>query len=384
MAHCVTNKAFALLAWSVAAVRSETSLSRQYPEIYVDTGGHQTSMTDAIHSENVTKWFIDHISGVSPPLSFELITGGRSNLTYKVTDAEKKGYVLRRPPLGHVLQSAHDMGREYKIISCLGPTDIPVPPSFGLCKDKSVNGADFYVMGLVEGDVYVDSIDAVAIPENERYDLGMDVIDVLVRLHNIDPDEVGLGDLGKKEDYVARQVRRWTRQWEESKTDDVPEMDEAGRLLKENMPDQIGASIAHGDYRIGNFIIRDSRVAAVLDWELCTLGDPLADVGYLLNWWYRPDEVELGEGDGAPTAVGGFPSREDLIGYYENGTGRDLSQVDYYRAFSYWRLAAISQGVYRRYVEGVMADTSEIEASYYKRRMLSLSKAAMELLKSFR
>ncbi len=337
-------------------------------------------MVDGIHSENVTKWFEKNIPGVSPPLHFELISGGRSNITYRVFDAANHGYVLRRPPLGHVLESAHDMGREYKIISSLGPTDIPVAPALGLCRDKSVNGADFYVMKLVEGTVYADSIDAVAIPENERYDLGMNVIDILARLHAINPDDVGLGDLGKKEDYVARQVRRWTKQWENSKTEEVPAMDEVGRLLQENMPDQIGASIAHGDFRIGNFIIRDNRVAAVLDWELCTLGDPLADVGYLLNWWYTAEEVELGKGDGAPTAVGGFPSREELIAYYEKATGRDLSRIDYYRALSYWRLAAISQGVYRRYQEGVMGDSGDMNLTFYKERLLRLATAALDLL----
>ena len=137
--------------------------------------------------------------GSTPPLTFELIAGGRSNLTYKVWDANNEGYVLRRPPLGHVLESAHDMGREHKIISSLGPTDIPVAPALGLCKDKSVNGADFYVMKLVEGDVITDSVGAKAhIDENKRHDLGMEVIDILVRLHAVNPDDVGLGDLGKK------------------------------------------------------------------------------------------------------------------------------------------------------------------------------------------
>lgn len=341
-------------------------------------------MVEGIHTENVTRWFVEHISEVSPPLSFALVPGGRSNLTYKVTDSVGKRYVLRRPPLGHVLESAHDMGREYKIISCLGPTDIPVAPSLGLCMDKSVNNADFYVMRLVVGNVYPDSMDALAIPEGERYALGIDVIDILARLHSIDPDDVGLGDLGKKEDYAARQVRRWTKQWENSKTDEVPEMDEAGRLLKENIPEQIGASIVHGDYRIGNFIIRENRVAAVLDWELCTLGDPLADVGYLLNWWQAPGEVEPGKGDGAPTAVGGFPSRDELIVRYEKATGRELHHIDYYRALSYWRLAAITQGVYRRYMEGVMGSASEMGLSFFKDRLLRLARAAMDLLQSYK
>jgi len=339
-------------------------------------------MLDGIQTENVTKWFADHVPGVSPPLSFEFIAGGRSNLTYKVVDAGNKRYVLRRPPLGHVLESAHDMGREYRIISCLGRTDIPVAPSVGLCTDRSVNGADFYVMGLVEGRVYSDSVDAAAIPEGERHGLGMNVIDILARLHAVNPDDVGLGDLGKKEDYVARQVRRWTRQWENSKTHEVPEMEEAGRLLKENIPRQIGASIVHGDYRIGNFIVWENRVAAVLDWELCTLGDPLADVGYLLNWWQSADEVETGKGDGSPTAVGGFPSREELIAYYEKAARRRVTHINYYRALSYWRLAAISQGVYRRYLEGVMGETSQVELSFFRARLLKLARAALDLLQS--
>jgi aminoglycoside phosphotransferase (APT) family kinase protein len=272
------------------------------------------------------------------------------------------------------------MGREYKIISSLGPTDVPVAPALGLCKDKSVNDADFYVMRFVEGRVYADSIDAKDIPEDKRRGLGINVIDILVRLHNINPDNVGLGDLGRKEDYVARQVRRWTKQWENSKTDEVFEMEEVGRLLKENIPVQVGATIAHGDFRLGNFIVKDNRVAAVLDWELCTLGDPLADVGYLLNWWYTADEVQLGKGDGAPTAVGGFPSREELIEYYQKATGRDLSNINYYRALSYWRLAAISQGVYKRYIEGVMGDAKGLDLTFYKERLLRLARAALELL----
>ena len=338
-------------------------------------------MVDGIHAENVTNWFKTHVPGVRPPLSFELIAGGRSNLTYKVADADNEGYVMRRPPLGHVLESAHDMGREHKIISSLGPTDIPVAPALGLCKDKAVNGADFYVMKLVEGDVITDSVGAQThIVENKRHDLGMEVIDILVRLHAINPDDVGLGDLGKKEDYVARQVRRWTKQWENSKTEDVWEMDEVGRLLKEKMPKQIGASIVHGDFRIGNFIIRDNHVAAVLDWELCTLGDQLADVGYLLNWWYTADEVELGEGDDAPPAAPGFPSREELIDYYQKATGRDLTRINYYRALSYWRLAAISQGVYQRFALGAMGDKAEMDLSYFKDRLLKMSRTALELL----
>ncbi|MBT4265036.1 MAG: phosphotransferase family protein [Deltaproteobacteria bacterium] len=339
---------------------------------------------EGIHAENVTTWFEENVPGATPPLSFSLITGGRSNLTYKVVDAKQQTYVLRRPPLGLVLESAHNMGREYKIISALGKTDIPVAPALGLCQDRGVNEADFYVMGFVEGQVYTSSVQAAGIPTADRKSLGLNTIETLVQLHRIDPDTIGLGDLGKKEDYVARQVRRWTKQYENTKTDDLLEMEEVGRLLKDNIPVQVGSSIAHGDYRLGNLMVNNNRVAAILDWELCTLGDPLADLGYLLNWWYRADEVDLGDDDDAPTAVAGFPSRDDLISYYAENSGRDVSRINYYRALSYWRLAAIYQGVYKRYVEGVMGDkgsSGDLFITQFKERVLRLSRLALDKLK---
>jgi len=337
-----------------------------------------------IQTENVTAWFSENIPGVSLPLSFGLITGGRSNLTYKVVDGKQQTFALRRPPLGPVLESAHNMGREYKIISALGSTDIPVAPALGLCQDKSVNGADFYVMGFVEGQVYTSSIQAENIAMADRKALGLNIIDSLAQLHLLDPDRIGLGDLGKKEDYVARQVRRWTKQYEDAKTHAIPEMEELSRLLKDKIPVQVGSAIAHGDYRPENLMIADNRVAAILDWELCTLGDPLADLGYLLNWWYRPDEVALGEKDDAPTAIAGFPSRQELIDYYAESTGRDLSGINYYRAFSYWRLAAIYQGVYKRYLEGAAGDSGsfgELFMTEFMERMLRVSNLALDNLK---
>ncbi|MBU2643256.1 phosphotransferase family protein [bacterium] len=341
----------------------------------------ETTAVEGIHTDNVTAWFREHIPGITPPLAFSLMTGGRSNLTYLVVDADRQAYVLRRPPLGQVLESAHNMGREFSIISALGPTGIPVAPAMGLCRDKSVNEADFYVMRFVEGHVYSSSLQAAKIPRTQRRALGLNVIETLVRLHRIDPDAVGLGDLGKKEDYVARQVHRWTKQYENSKTEEIPEMEAVGRLLKDSIPVQVGATIAHGDYRFGNLMVNDNRVAAILDWELCTLGDPLADLGYLLNWWFRADEVIPGEKDDAPTAVPGFPSRDELLQYYAEHTGRDLSQINYYRALSHWRLAAISQGVYRRYLEGVMGDTQDMVLSHYKNQVYKLSRLALDILK---
>lgn len=335
---------------------------------------------EGIQIDTVTTWFEQNIDGVVPPLLFSLITGGRSNLTFRVEDSAGNRYVLRRPPLGHVLESAHNMGREYRIISALGPTDIPVAPALGLCLDREVNDADFYVMRFVDGQVFTSSIQAASMPENERKGMCLDVIDTLVRLHRIDPDEVGLGDLGKKEDYVGRQVRRWTKQYANSKTEEIPEMEAVGRLLQENIPQQQRATIAHGDYRMGNLMMNHHRVAAILDWELCTLGDPLADLGYLLNWWHEPGDVEPGELDDAPSAVKGMLGRDDLIAYYEKQTGLDLSRINYYRALSYWRLAAISQGVYKRYLEGVMADSDEMILKRYRNNVHILSALALEKL----
>ena len=332
---------------------------------------------EGINEIRVTQWFAEQVPQAIAPLEFELIAGGHSNLTYGVTDRNGNTYVLRRPPLGHVLESAHDMGREHRIISALRDSAVPVAPTLGLCKDTEVNDAPFYIMQYIAGPVLHDCEAAQALSETERQSLGWHVVDVLAELHNINPDTVGLGDLGRKEAYLARQVKRWNKQWEASKTHEIPAMEETSRLLQERMPEQIGASIVHGDYRLGNMIIGGGEIKAVLDWELCTLGDALADVGYLLNSWIGPGEQEE---DLAPTAAGGFPSREALAERYAAATGRDLSGINYYRAFSHWRLAAIGQGVYKRYLVGAMGDNRDMDLETYKESVATRADAALELL----
>ncbi len=242
-------------------------------------------MVEGINADGVTQWLRAHVPALESPVKFTLITGGHSNLTYRCEDAASHAYVLRRPPLGHVLESAHDMGREHRIIAALAKTEVPVAPAYGLCSDVAVNGAPFYVMKFIDGLVLNDSTATKAISVPDRHALGLHVIDVLAKLHRLDPDAVGLGDLGRKEAYLSRQLNRWTKQWEASKTDEIPAMEETRRLLEERMPAQIGSGIVHGDYRLGNMIVKGPRILAVLDWELCTLGDPLADVGYLMNAW---------------------------------------------------------------------------------------------------
>ena len=337
-------------------------------------------MVEGIDEGKVTPWLAAHVPELKSPVAYSLIAGGHSNLTYRCDDAAGNAYVLRRPPLGHVLESAHDMGREHKIIAALAQTSVPVAPTFGLCSDIAVNGAPFYVMRFIEGLVSNDSTVTRALTLPDRRALGLHVIDVLAMLHRLDPDAVGLGDLGRKEAYLSRQLNRWTKQWEASKTHEIPAMEETRRLLEERMPAQIGSSIVHGDYRLGNMIVRGPRILAVLDWELCTLGDPLADVGYLMNAWASPEEVESGQGDQAPTAAGGFPTRTELCARYESATGRDLSGINYYRAFSHWRLAAIGQGVYKRYLVGAMGANRDLNLDSYKLSVQRRATAALALI----
>ncbi|MFT7651551.1 MAG: aminoglycoside phosphotransferase (APT) family kinase protein, partial [Candidatus Azotimanducaceae bacterium] len=267
--------------------------------------------------------------------------------------------------------------REHRIIDALQGSTVPVAKTIGLCRDVQVNDAPFYVMDYVAGPVLHDAEVSITIPAQERESIGRHVVEVLAALHAIDPDDVGLGDLGRKEAYLARQLKRWNKQWEASKTHPIPAMEQVSELLEARMPEQVGASIVHGDYRLGNMIIGQGKIKAVLDWELCTLGDPLADFGYLLNSWIMPGEVEE---DLTATAVGGFVSREALTEQYAQATGRDLSDIDYYRAFSHWRLAAIGQGVYKRYLVGAMGENRDMDLDAYKQSVSDRAQAALELL----
>ena len=334
-----------------------------------------------IHAERVTAWFRDHIDGAKPPLDFSIIVGGHSNLTYRVRDAAGNAYVLRRPPLGAVLATAHDMEREHKIISGVGQTDVPVPRALGLCSDETVNDAPFYVMNFVEGVVLENAKHVEANFSLEvRSDISRAVVEVLARLHAVEPDDVGLGDLGRREAYLARQLKRWWGQWEKSKTRELQRMEDVYRALQANIPEQIGSSIVHGDYRLGNMLTAaDGRIAAVLDWELCTLGDPMADVGYLMNNWEEPGEAAVTSRSlPLPSCAPGFATRQQMLDHYHELTGRDVSGVDYYRAFQYWRLAAIVEGVLARYLKGVMG--GKADTSLFKNQVDGLAAAAAELI----
>ena len=317
---------------------------------------------EAIDSPKVEAWFRENVPGSEPPLEFERISGGRSNLTYSVRDSAGQRWALRRPPLGKRLTSAHNMAREHRVISALAQTRVPVPPVAGLCEDESVNGAPFYVMEFVDGPILRSRTDAEEeFGEAERREISERVVDTLVAIHGVDAEAVGLGDLAKKEDYVARQLHRWHGQWEKSKTREVPLVDEVHERLSGRIPEQGPATIVHGDYRLDNMILTDhGEVAAVVDWELCTLGDPLADVGMLVVYWSEAgdDFTPLFE---AATTAPGFPSREEIKSRYAEASGRNLSEIDFYVALGYWKLAIILQGVYARYAGGGYGEAEGFE-----------------------
>lgn len=338
----------------------------------------EANHVQGIDVAKVSRWLADNVAGAQAPFSFQLIAGGRSNLTFLVTDDNGIRYVLRRPPLGHVLATAHDMAREHRIISAVGQTNVPVPATLGLCTDESVNGAPFYVMNFVDGVVLDNAEKAEMLDKSLRRSASFNLIDVLCELHDVDIDAVGLGNLAKREGYIERQIKRWSTQWENSKTRELPEIDEVVRLLSTKVPQQQDVSIAHGDFRFGNVLtdVTTGRIAAVLDWELCTLGDPLADLGYIGVYWSDGPASALRAND--PTPAGGFTTYGELVERYATKTGRDVSGVDYYVAFSCWRLAVISEGVYARYLHGAMGNQEGIDMTVMKAGVDALTIRALE------
>jgi len=318
------------------------------------TSGPSADPIEGIDVDRVTAWLIDHVEGATAPFSFERIGGGRSNMTFAVEGGDGARYVLRRPPLGQVLATAHDMGREHRVISALAVTPVPVPTARGLCTDDAVNGAPFYVMDHVEGAVIDSPEKAEPLAPAVRVRMTERLVDVLVELHDVDPDAVGLGDFGRREGYVERQLRRWTRQWHDSTTRELPAVDDLAERLAARIPPQQGVAVTHGDFRFGNTIVDPAtgEVRALLDWELCTLGDPLADLGYLGVHW--TDDATVGGRHNDPTSAGGFGTFASVLERYAARSTRDLSDIDYYVAFQHWRLAVILEGVYSRYVHGAM------------------------------
>ncbi|MHB1907213.1 MAG: phosphotransferase family protein [Acidimicrobiales bacterium] len=307
----------------------------------------------------VATW-LEGALGLAGPISATLIAGGRSNLTYRVEDAQGTVVALRRPPLSHVLPTAHDVAREFRIISGLFPLGVPVARPLALCEDEGVTGAPFYVMEFVEGAVVRDRAGALAaFDEPTRHAIGEHLATTLAGLHALAPEAAGLGDLARHDGYVERQLKRWRTQFEQTR---VPVADLENRVLEvadrlgEAVPPAQRVSVVHGDYRLDNTVLApEGTVRAILDWEICTLGDPLADLGTLLCYWAEPGDPAAALLGVAPTTAPGFMTRAQVTAAYARASGLDLSRVAYYQAFAYWRLACILQGVFARYRAGATA-----------------------------
>jgi aminoglycoside phosphotransferase (APT) family kinase protein len=285
---------------------------------------------------------------VAGDLAGEVIAGGRSNLTYTVSDGTQR-FVVRRPPLGHVLATAHDMGREYRVISALFPTGFPVPETVTIGADPGIIGAPFYVMRFVEGSVYRLPTDLAAIGAATVRALIFDLVDRLVDLHAIDPVAVGLADFGRPDGYNERQVRRWKKQLDASRSRQVPGLDELHDRLAARVPATTGGgTIVHGDYRIDNAVAVGTSIRGVLDWEMSTLGDPLADLALLLLYTGRTSDDST-----TVLSVPGHPALDEMINRYAGRSGRDVSDLRWYRGLAAFKLAVISEGIHYRFTQGL-------------------------------
>jgi aminoglycoside phosphotransferase (APT) family kinase protein len=342
-----------------------------------------SSQPEGIHVDQVTAWFVANVPEITTPLTFTLIAGGRSNLTYRVEDADGRAWALRRPPIHHVLPTAHDMVREHRLMSSLGPAGIPVPTTIGLCIDESVNERPFFVMEFVEGHIVRSAPEAeAAFDKATRRTVGDHMAETLAQLHAVDPDAVGLGDLGRHEGYIERQLKRWRGQYEQMQVEGVDHgglVERVSDELAARVPKQQRTSVVHGDYRMDNVVLDDrGAVRAILDWEICTLGDPLADLGLLMVYWADPDDSMAVLGL-SPTTAKGFSTRAQVLEHYATVSDLDLSSIGYYTAFGYWKLACILQGVYARYVAGAGAgDQGSVDA--FPTQVARLAEMAAESL----
>ncbi|MFG1851886.1 phosphotransferase family protein [Actinomadura geliboluensis] len=339
-----------------------------------------TGALPGIDAGALTGWFGEAL-GAPGPLAFTLIAGGRSNLTYRVDAPDGRAFALRRPPTGDLLPTAHDMEREWRIVTALGRSAVPVPRTRGLCADPAVTGAPFYVMDFVDGTVLDSDAAAAGLPPEARDRFSRQCAEVLAAIHEVAPADAGLTVRPGAEPYVPRQLRRWTAQVERvaARTggDDPAARDlaEVRGLLAARTPPQRWTGVAHGDFRPGNLIVRpDGTVAAVLDWELCTTGDVLADLGWLTAWWHTGDTVGWG-----PSRLPGFLDRDALARCYAETTGRDVSDLPFFEAFALWRLGCIGHGVHDRYRGGAMdAPAEPLEA--LERRPRELAAIARDIL----
>ena len=324
-------------------------------------------------SEKLKK-YISSVVDISEDFNFEQFKVGRSNITFKIFD-NANSFVLRRPPFGLKLESAHNMGREYKILKVLSENGLRVPKPMYLYNKKELSVDDFYIMEFIEGETIANNQIADEFNEIQKNTITESFIKALSEIHNFDVISSELNDLGKHEDYVERQINRWNKQFQSQKVRELKELESATKLLLDNIPSQQTVGIVHGDYRLDNVRVKDNQVAAVLDWELCTLGDPLADMGTVIASWNTKQEKDS-PFIYSPTLSGGFPTRKDVIELYLNNSDLDLSDIEFYARLSFWKHAMIMEGVYIRYSMGSYGKTNENEIESFKNSTIKFANKA--------
>ena len=317
-------------------------------------------------------WLAANVPSFEAPFTLSKFPSGQSNPTYRI-DAASGSYVMRRKPFGELLPSAHAVDREYRLLSALHPLDFPVPQPLAICDDREVIGAIFYVMELARGRPYPDG----ALPDFDppaRRRMYQQLVDTLADLHIIDPEAAELGDFGKPGNYFERQVMRWTRQYRDSQTDYLPEMERLISFLPETLPQQSRTSIVHGDYRIDNALFDgDGTLTAVLDWELATLGDPVADFSYLAMQWMMPADGGAGLA-GLDLDALGIPTLEEVVHRYSERSGVPVAdRLDWYFSYNLFRLAGIVQGIKKRVIDGT---ASHAQAAELAKKVPTLAQAA--------
>ena len=320
------------------------------------------------------KKYISSVVDISEDFEFEQFQVGRSNITFKIFD-DTNAFVLRRPPFGLKLESAHNMGREYKIIKVLNENGLRVPKPLYLYNKKELSQDDFYIMEFIDGETIANNDVADNYKATEKNKITESFIKALSEIHNFDVISSELNDLGKHENYVERQINRWNKQFQSQKVREINELDSATKLLLNNIPSQQTVGIVHGDYRLDNVRVRDNQVVAVLDWELCTLGDPLADMGTVIASWNTKKEKDS-PFIYSPTLSGGFPTREDVIELYLNNSNLDLNDIEFYTRLSFWKHAMIMEGVYIRYSMGAYGKTNENEIESFKNSTIKFANKA--------
>jgi aminoglycoside phosphotransferase (APT) family kinase protein len=296
-------------------------------------------------------WLRSNLAGVQGELSACLVTGGKSNLTYEVTDGTT-AWIVRRPPLGHVLATAHDMAREYRVMRALAGTPVPVPATHLICEDDSVIGAPFYVMARVTGTPYRHAAELEPLGSERTRTIALRLMDTLAALHEVDPGPVGLADFGRAEGYLQRQLSRWHKQMAASQTRELPAAEQLHELAAAAIPAEQPGTIVHGDFRLDNVLFDDEdRPTAVLDWEMATLGDPLADLSLMLMYG-RVSQTEVAGEVSDVTLAAGYPEEEELVRRYAESTGRDVSYLGFYLGLAAYKLAAILEGIHYRHIHG--------------------------------